>query len=181
MGLAAHVKSGLLEVMWQSPLDAIADALAQKVLATVTRRRVRRLFIDGLGGFKDSLVYPERAGRFFLAFCTELRTLGVTTILSDETPIQTPVQGLMAMVDNIICLRHVELHGRVHRFISVTKMRDGAGDSSLHELSIDAHGIHVSATSRSAEEILSGGAAPRAAPKRTQNARKPRRRGRRAK
>jgi len=166
VGLAAHLESGLVGIMCLSPLDAIADALAEKVLATVRERGVRRLFIDGLLGFQDSLVYPERAGRFFAALCNELRALGVTTVLSDELPIRTPVHGLLAMLDNVISFRHVELRARCHRLVSVTKVREGASDSSLRELSIDAAGIHVSATPESAEAILSGIARIRPAPRR---------------
>ena len=63
---------------------------------------------------------------------------------------------LVAMLDNVIFLRHVELRARLRRLVSVVKMREGAGDPSLREFSIGEHGIEVSPTFDSAEAILTG-------------------------
>jgi len=158
LGLAGHVKSGVIQTLWQTPFDAIADELAERVLATVREHRIRRLFIDGLGGFKDSLVYPDRSTRFFGAFCNELRSLGVVTVLSDETrnlgELETPEHGLTALLDNVVFLRHVELRAQLHKLVSVMKMREGAGDPSLREFSIGPRGFVVSTASTSAETTL---------------------------
>ena len=81
-----HVRAGLIEVMWQPPVDLIADALAERLLAAIQARGFRRLFIDGLGALRDGVIYPERAGPFLGALCNELRVRGVTTIISEETP-----------------------------------------------------------------------------------------------
>jgi circadian clock protein KaiC len=149
LGVAGHVASGLLEIMWQSPLDAMADALAEKVLAAVRERGVKRLFIDGLGGFKDSLIYPDRSRRFFGALCSELSSLGVVTLLSEQTiqlkDIEFPEHGLTAMLDTVIGLRHVERSGQLLKFISLLKRREAGGDPSPRELSIDEHGFFVGA------------------------------------
>jgi len=59
-------------------------------------------------------------------------------------------------MDNIIVLRHVELRARLHRLISVMKMRGDGTDSSLREFSISERGIEISPTFDSAEAILSG-------------------------
>jgi circadian clock protein KaiC len=160
--LSAHIKSGLVELEWHPPGELVADALAEKLFTIVKKRGIRRLFVDGLGGFKNSLVHRERTGPFFGAVCNELRALGVTTILSEETrdlfgpEIDVPVSGLAAMLDNIIFLRHVEVRARLHRIISVMKMREGAADPSLREFSISERGIDVSSTLESAEAILTG-------------------------
>jgi circadian clock protein KaiC len=147
------VKSGLVEIMWQSPLDAIADALAERVIAAVREGRVRRLFIDGLGGFKDALVYVERARRFLGALCNELRSLGVVTLLSDQTPhlseLEFPEHGLTALLDTVIGLRHVERDSRTHKLVSLLKMREGGGDPSPRQFSIDERGFTVSTVSAS--------------------------------
>jgi circadian clock protein KaiC len=169
LGVAEHVKSGLIELMWHSPLDGIADAFAEKLVAHIRESGATRLFIDGMGGFRESLVYPDRSRRFFGALCNELRSIGVATLLSDETPslgeIDIPEPGLTAMLDNVLVLRHVQVKARVHKLISVVKLREGAGDSSLRELSIGSSGFSVAPTSATAEAIL-GGHSPRALPSR---------------
>jgi circadian clock protein KaiC len=159
--LQAHIKSGLVTIMTQSPLDALADALAERLLATVRARKVRRLFIDGLRGFEQSLVYPARSERFFTALCDELRALGVVTVISDETlgfgaigTMELPRNGMTASLDNLIVLRHVELHARLHKLVSVVKMRGGAGDSAVREFSIDASGFAVTSDTDATADLL---------------------------
>src|SRR5260370_21518032 len=83
LNLASHIKGGLIEVLWHPPLEQLADALAEKLISAVKRRSVRRLFIDGFGGFKESIIYPERLGAFFTALSNKLRSPGVTTIVSE--------------------------------------------------------------------------------------------------
>jgi circadian clock protein KaiC len=158
LGLAAQVTRGLVEMMWQSPLDAIADALAENLLEAVRKQKVRRLFVDGLGGFRETLVHAERSRRFFGALCNELRSMGVATVLSDETGSLTvspvPEHGLTAELDTVIFLRHVERRAQLHKLVAVTKMREGAGDRSVREFSIGASGFAVSGASEGAQGTL---------------------------
>jgi circadian clock protein KaiC len=148
ISLSAYEASGLIDLTWCSPRSSIADALAEKLLAAVKARGIRRVFIDGLGGFKDTLVYSARSRRFFGALFDELRALGVVTLASDETrsltDIDVPERGFTATFDSVIGLRHVEVSGRLHKLISVLKMREGAGDASVREFSIGASGFVVS-------------------------------------
>jgi circadian clock protein KaiC len=146
LGLGQYVNHGL-HVMWQSPLDFIADALAERLLSAVRERGVRRLFLDGLVGFTDTLVYPERSRRFFAALFNELRSLGVVTVLSDETrspgELEVPEHGLMSLVDNVVFLRHVEKGRRIERLVSVMKMREGPNDDSVRQYAIGTRGFVV--------------------------------------
>jgi circadian clock protein KaiC len=155
-----HMKSGLIEILWRSPLEGIADAHVETLLARIRETGATRVFIDGMGGFRDSLVHADRSRRFFGALCDELRTLGVATLLSDEAPslskLDIPEPGLTAMLDNVVVLRHVEVGATVHKLISVAKLREGAADASLRELSIGARGFVVASTSASAEAALAG-------------------------
>ena len=156
------MKAGVVEIRWRPPNDDTADALGADLIAGVKERGVKRLFVDGLGGFRNALVYPERERRFFRALFNELRALGVTTVLAEETRDLFGAEikassDLVAMLDNVIFLRHVELRARLRRLVSVVrKMREGAGDPSLREFSIGEHGIEVSPTFDSAEAILTG-------------------------
>jgi len=161
--LSRRLRNKLVELSWQPPSDdLIPDAMAEEVIGLVRNKGIRRLFIDGIGGFTDAMLGRERTGKFFAAFGNELRTLGVATIFSEQTPdlfapkIELPLHELAATMDNIIVLRHVELRARLHRLISVMKMRGDGTDSSLREFSITERGIEISPTFDSAEAILSG-------------------------
>ena len=62
------------------------DAYGERLLEAVHKRKVRRLFIDGLNGFKKAAIDPGRMDHFFTALANELRVLGVTTLYTLEVP-----------------------------------------------------------------------------------------------
>jgi circadian clock protein KaiC len=123
---------------------------------------VKRLFLDGLGGFIESSVEPGRISRFFAVLANELRARGVTTLYTAETQevigpgIQMPVAGISSLLENLIALRYVEHRSRLRRLVSVVKVRDSAFDANLREFSITDRGVSVAGTFASAEEVLSG-------------------------
>jgi circadian clock protein KaiC len=156
-----------LEFVWQPAFEQVADALAERLLKTIQERGVRKLFIDGINGFEDSVIEPGRLTSFFNALTNELRTLGVTTLIAAEgqsifgPQLDLPVTGISTSVETVLLLRYVELRSQLRRLVSVLKKREGAYDSSLREFSISSgRGIEVAATFESAEAILSG--SPRA-------------------
>jgi circadian clock protein KaiC len=152
----------LVELAWQPPAEQIADALVNRLLSMIKARNVRRLFIDGWAGFEDALIYPQRGDPFFTALIDELRTLGVTTFISKETaessvPLPSlSIGNLAATVDNVVLLRRLEAGGRVARFISLLKVRQGAHDSSLREFSIGNGAVQITGTFRSAQAAMTG-------------------------
>jgi len=161
-----HVRRGIVEILWRAPLEQLADALSQTLLETVDRRGVRRLFLDGLAGLCEGILYPERVRAFVTALLNALQAKGVTTLVADETEQlfgpypDSSVRGIGSVVDNIIFLRYVELRSQLRRLISVMKVRQGPYDSSLREFSIGPTGFQVASTFESAEAILSGLARP---------------------
>jgi circadian clock protein KaiC len=158
LALSAFTTDGLLDIVWQSPLEEILDVLAERVLAAVQRHQARRLVIDGLNGFQSAAVYPERLTRFFTALSHELRRLGVTTLFTVEThtlyeaALEVPIRDLSAVVENILFLRYVEDADRLARVISILKLRESGYDATLRRFTITNHGIEIA-----------GATAPRAA------------------
>lgn len=140
--------SGAIELMWQSPADAILDEVADRLLAAVARRRVRRLVIDGLSGFAEAAVNPERLSRFFSCLNNRLRGSGVTVLMTLETRdvvssvVSTPF-GVSSLVDNLVFLRFVHESGRVERLLTIIKMRDTDYDAGLHRMRISKLGMDI--------------------------------------
>jgi circadian clock protein KaiC len=161
-----HLRKGLVEILWRAPLEQLADALSKSLLDTVEREGIGRVFIDGLAGMCEGILYPERVRSFVTALLNALQAMGVTTLLADETEQlfgpypDSSVRGIGSVVDNIIFLRYVELRSQLRRLISVMKVREGLYDSSLREFSIGPNGFLVASTFESAEAILSGLARP---------------------
>ncbi len=157
--LAEKIDAGHVQILWQAPADQLLDQLADQLLRDIKQRKVKRLVIDGLGGFKKAL-RSRPIEPFFSALVHELRTLGVTTICTAEVmeivgpTITVPLQGLSDVTDNHILLRFVESGASLYRLMSILKVRDSAFDSDLRQLSLSARGFELAEDSASARSIL---------------------------
>jgi circadian clock protein KaiC len=163
LDLAGAVDRGEVEILWQPQGENLQDALAHRLLDAIARRGVRRLFLDGLGGFMESSVEPGRLSRFFSVLANELRARGVTTLYTMETRdligpgIEMPMGGISSLVEGLIVLRYVEWRSRSRRLLSVVKVRGSGFDPGLCEFVIKGgQGVSIAGTFEGAEELLSG-------------------------
>lgn len=157
--LREHVEAGRLEVQWRQPTEQFLDAIAIQLVEGVRRQKAQRLFIDGVDGLLQAAAHPERFTTFFTALSNELRALQVSTAISMETSFGGPQLGLApvglsAGVENIVFMRYVELRSRLHRLISILKVRESDYDPSLRQFHITSRGLEVEGSSESAEEVL---------------------------
>jgi circadian clock protein KaiC len=166
LDLRRFVAEGLIETVWQPPLENVLDVLVVRLFEAVRRRKVERVFIDGLNGLLAGIAYPERLDRVLVGIATELRARGVTAYMTSERGdvigpiVALPENGSASIVDNVILLRHVELRSQLYRLISILKMRSSGYDAAIREFEITGQGIRVSRTFESAEAILTGIARP---------------------
>jgi circadian clock protein KaiC len=159
--LRGPLDSGTVEVQWQPPTDDLLDAYGERLLRTVRQRKVRRLFIDGLGAMQTAAgAEPSRTGNFLTALMNEMRVLGVTTLYTLEVPdlmgpaIRSPIGDLSSLSENLILLRFVEVRSRLYRLLSLLKVRDSDFDMTLHEYVTSGQGLLIEASSESAEQIM---------------------------
>jgi circadian clock protein KaiC len=159
-------KRGLLDIVWHSPAEGILDVLAAELLERVRKAGVRRLFIDGLVGFKES-GYQERVPGFFAVLSNELASAGVTTLITEETrelfiqQVEVPTAGVSAIFQNILFLRQVETGAELVRLISVMKTRDTEHDRTLYSFDIRSDGIHIGEPFRARDTAMTGAARAR--------------------
>ncbi len=160
-GFEKWVENGQIQINWQPPLGDILDILAERLLIIVRGQGIKRLVIDSFQGFNQS-VHPERLTRFFTALNNELRALGVTTLLIVEareiisSNIQLPSNPVSSVFDNIIFLRHVELHSRLYKMISIIKERGSAFDATIRQVIIEPSGVRVGNSLGAVENALTG-------------------------
>ena len=160
--LQKYCKKGLIELVWQPPLEHMMDALAEQLLERYRDPEPReRLFIDGIEGFRAAAAYPDRMPRFLSAFTNQLRMHDVTTLITEELDLFSPTISmpnpeLANVVETVVLLRYVELRSQLHRLISIMKMRESAYDTSIREFHITDNGIEVANSFESAEQILTG-------------------------
>lgn len=162
LGLQAAVQRGDVELLWQPQRENVLDELAHRLIGAVRRRKVRRLFIDGLGGFLESATSPQRVSRFFSCLTNELRGLGATAVFTMEVPeivgpvVKVPSTGLSALLENLIFLRFVERGSSLHRAVTVHKVRDSGHDPCLREFYITDKGLHVGEVFSGVEGVTTG-------------------------
>lgn len=156
------VSKGLVELMWRRPVEGVIDILGAELLAEVRRRRVQRLFLDGMQGFQAAVDAPDRIRDIFSALANTLEREGVTTVYTMETRdllgphIELPIVGASQITHNIILLRHVELNASLCRLISILKVRESDYDPAIREFRVTDTGLAVSKGFVRAEHILSG-------------------------
>ncbi|MBL8269908.1 ATPase domain-containing protein [Steroidobacter sp.] len=160
--LQSRVDAGHLEILWRPPVERILDSLGNELIDAVRRRKVRRLFIDGWGGFAAAAETADRLSPFFAAIANELRSLGVTTICAMETAnligpdLHLPAEGVSAVAENMILLRYAEYQNQLRRMISIMKVRGSGFDHTLREFEIGALGLHLLDSFKNAEGVLTG-------------------------
>lgn len=162
--LGRLIDEGCVEIIWQPTTEGLLDATCDQLIAAVKRRGARRLFIDGLQGFDKLAPERDRLGHIFSAFSSEFRGRGVSTLYTTEAELIGPVlgmpfsglalQGVSCIAEIILLMRYVELRSRLHRMISVLKVRDAEINCALHQFTITGRGIVIEPDSASAEEIL---------------------------
>jgi len=169
LDLEGAVGRGEVEILWQPQGENLQDALAHRLLDGIGRRGVKRLFLDGLGGFIEASVEPGRLSRFFAVLVNELRARGVTTLYTMETRdvigpgIELPITGMSSLVENLVALRFLEHRSRACRLLSVVKVRGSGFDPALREFVIASDsGISLAGTFEGTEDLLSGFARERA-------------------
>ena len=158
--------SGALALMHLPPSELEADVLVDRILREVDRQEVRRLVIDGLTDLELAIADPERRRTFLGAFSVHLRAAGVTSLFTKEvskiagTELDFSDTPIAILGENLLLLRYVELRGRIHRVMSILKMRDSKYDGDLREFEINDAGIRVLSPMRSAAGLLTGLAQP---------------------
>ncbi|HEX2915883.1 MAG TPA: ATPase domain-containing protein [Chloroflexia bacterium] len=144
-----YLDSGLLEIIWQAPLENDLDFLAAKLFQAVERHKPQRLFIDAFGGFLQGAIHKERLSLYWSALTYGLRALNVTTVFALEMPfilggmVEIPVEGVSAITENIILVRLAEANATLQHLVSILKLRDNEFDRTINELFISDAGIEV--------------------------------------
>jgi circadian clock protein KaiC len=155
-----------LVVRWSSPAESLADKLGYELLDAARAARARRVFIDGLFGFRNS-GNSERLGGFIEAIAHQLETLGATTLISDEiAELPTPVADSLsstvsAFTDNIVLLQNLNTGMETARLLTVLKTRQSPHDPLSQRYELDGEGLRVMEAPEDPAELASPPPRPR--------------------
>lgn len=166
LDMRPEYESGMLEIINEQPAEAEADVLIRRILERIESRGVKRVVLDGLAELEQSIMEVGRRRGFLAALALRLRQLGVTSLFTREvskvvgTELDFSDSPVAMLAENVLLLRFVELHGRLHRILSILKMRDSKYDSTVREFEVADTGLRVLAPVRSAQGLLTGQARP---------------------
>jgi circadian clock protein KaiC len=162
LDLSRLTAEGSLDIHWQPTWEATLDSLGERLLAAIDQAQARRVFIDGIEGFRRSINAEGRFHLFLVALAHELQARGVTSITSAPLHnlfgplLDIALDDTSAIAANILLLRQVELKSHLYRLVSILKVGESAYDPNIREFRITPTGLDVAETFESAEAILTG-------------------------
>jgi circadian clock protein KaiC len=146
--LAALEKQDLLVIRYTSPVELSTDRYLYVATNELSELRASRAVFDSLTTMSLGVPSERRFKEMVYAITKHLRALGITTMMTAETPqllgmAQLTGDGVSFIADNVIQLRYVELDGRLERALSVLKARGIKHETELRSMSIEAGGIKL--------------------------------------
>lgn len=166
LDLRRHLDSGMIQVLWNAPLELSADNWAWQLLKTVEEQTPARIHIDALSAVQRIMTAADRLPLFITALTNELRNRDTTVLMAADIDEYTgdtltiPISGVSAVVDNCIVLRHVEIGGEWRRLVAVPKVRQAYLDPSIRDVQITEIGMTIAHPILAATGLLTGRATP---------------------
>lgn len=162
LDLAPLLPTDKLFIEYRPSTNVEGDDLAAEILEKVRAGGICRLVIDGIGEVEESIMEKPRIRGLLSSLNIQLRDLGVTTIFIKEVAkiagpeLDFSDTPLSVTAENVLFFRHIELRGRLHRVVSVLKMRESGYDPYVREFEVTSAGIRVLGPFDSAEGLLTG-------------------------
>lgn len=157
---------GDLTFLRMPPVELDADAVAERLFGALDRTGARVLVVDSVTELERAAMRsgdPGRVDDYLAAMVEALRRRGTTSLFVKETQrilaaqIDVSADAISVIAENVLLLQQVTYRERLHRVLSVLKMRFSAHDTLLREFVIaPPAGIRVLAPLESDADVLSG-------------------------
>lgn len=162
---AALAPGGGLTLLRLPPVELDPDYLGTRILGALDETGARRLIVDSIVELERAVVGADarRLDDYLAALVENLRARGVTSLFTKE--LRQILAGTVDFVDdhlallteNVILLRQLEFHSRLHRILAVLKMSFSNYDPSLREFTIaSGEGLRVLTAEESSGGVLAG-------------------------
>ncbi|HET8909523.1 MAG TPA: ATPase domain-containing protein [Ktedonobacterales bacterium] len=136
---------GMITFLEVPPIKLNADIVADGLLAEIDRTGATRLVVDSIAELERTIARgldPARLEDYLAAFLRALRALKVTPLLVKESDralaptLDFSTDRLSVLAENLILLQQVPYKGKLHRVLSILKVRLSAHDNTLREFRI---------------------------------------------
>ncbi len=163
---AAIAPSGNLTLQRWPAVELVPDIVADRLLTAIDRMGAQYVVVDGVAELQHAVMHDTDAARvsdFLTALNEAFQSRGITSLFISEHPkviasqIDFSTDPISVLAENVLLQQQVQYRGRLHRVLSVVKMRFSAHDYLLREFTIEApQGIRVLAPFESGEDVLEG-------------------------
>jgi circadian clock protein KaiC len=154
---------GLLEVIYLRPLDLSVDEALLEIQGAVERTHARRLVIDSLSGFELALAptFHSDFRESLYRMVGALTGSGVTVVMTVEvaesfTDLRFSPDLISFLSDDVIFQRYVEIEGRMHKVMTVIKMRGSEHSKDLRLYDVTKDGLVLGDTMYDYRGIITG-------------------------
>ena len=145
--LQAAIDSGMLTLMYVSPVGLLIDEFVTRVSRTALAEGVQRVLVDSVNDLQV-VADEERFRDFMYAFTQHLAVNGISVVMTNEladifstTVLST--YGVSHMSDNVLLLGYVRADSEIKRAISVIKTRASEHDAAIRQFVIAAEGLRI--------------------------------------
>ncbi len=143
---AALRPDGLLTLQRWAPVELKPDIVADHLLEALDATGARRLVVDSIAELEHAVVRGDRLrlNDYLAALIEALHQRDVTTLFVKElratvtTELDLVAGPVSVLAENVILLQQLDYRARLHRVLSVVKMRFSPHDAALHEFAITA-------------------------------------------
>ncbi len=146
---------------YRAPLNLEADELLAHLLDCVASSHATRCVLDAVDELERAVPEAPRLTALLTALSVKLRSEGVTMLALKKIGELTSAgidfadTAISTIVENLIVIRKVELHGHMKRLLAVMTMRDTSFETEVREFEIADTGIHMGHLVDEAEGLLS--------------------------
>ena len=149
LDLTAHIKSGLIHVMFESPQELNIDIHYAKITRMVEQHNIQRMVIDGMTSYSTAISEQSVYRDFVHALVAFSKFRLMTTFFNYENPEFLGLSAFMpefpvsSIVDNILLLSLVEINSSLRRCATVVKARGSKHQFDSREYVIGQGGISL--------------------------------------
>lgn len=158
------IDQGVVQMLWYPTTEGLVDEICARLIEATQRPNTRRVFVDGIGGLQSLMHDPMRLSRVLAALSIHFQQLRLTALFSAESAASggvhdLPLEGLSlhgvsAVAQNIVMMRYMELRNRLHRAISVLKVRNAPLDPLMRRYQMTGRGIEIDPDPLSVEKLI---------------------------
>ena len=161
--IATAIDTGLLKLMYLRPLDLSVDETLAEILESVEQLSATRVVIDSLSGFEVALApgFREDFRESLYRLVGALTATGVTVFMTTELvggypDVHLTSERVSFITDDIIVQRFVEIGGKLHKVLSVVKMRGSEHSHDFRTYDVTSNGAVIGGALRNYRGILTG-------------------------